>query len=78
MSALAILLEACFLAHVQDPTAFYSLPEYAQGMWLAHARNKVTGVYHRNEQTPDEKKAAMKERALAAARERGVLPPVED
>lgn len=78
MSALAILLEACTLAHVQDPASFYALPEYAQGLWLAHARNKVSGAYYRKEPTQDEKKAGMKERAIAAARARGVLPEEVD
>ena len=78
MSALAILLEACTLAHIQDPAAFYSLPEYAQGLWLAHARNKVSGAYYRAEPTADDKKANMKQRAIEAARARGALPAVED
>lgn len=78
MSALAILLDACVLAHVQEPADFYRLSDHAQSLWLAHARNKASGAYTRPEPTKEEKKAAMKDRVLEAARARGAIPKKED
>lgn len=78
MSALAILMEACTLAHVSEPMAFYALSPHAQGLWLAHAHNKVSGAYYRAEPTAEQRKQTAVESAIAAARARGVLPLTED
>ena len=79
MSALAILLDACTLANIREPTEFYTvLSSHAQGLWLAHARNRATGAYARAEPTKEERQAAQRAAAIEAARTRGVLPQMED
>lgn len=79
MTALALLLEACTLAGVREPMAFYALSEPAQELWLAHAKNKVSGAYLPHKARPEptntpEWRAA----AIERARSRGTLPPETD
>lgn len=42
-----LVVMACALLGIREPTEFYDLSEYAQQTWLDHARNLVTRAYER-------------------------------
>jgi len=74
MSHLAIMLEACRMVGIREPSEFYALSETTRGLWTAHAYNTIRGVYYRVEPTKEEAAEARKQAAIAAAIERGALP----
>jgi hypothetical protein len=46
---MGLLLEACTLASISNPSDLLSLPGNLPDLWLAHAKNKIQGRYTRRE-----------------------------
>ena len=72
MSIEALTLEACRMCGIVDWFDFFRLPTVVQDRWLAHAMNMFTGAYLRRP-APTTDRGSFTERAIAAAKARGVL-----
>ncbi len=73
MNMRALVLEACLMCGIVDWMEFHALPSAIQSAWLEHAANKASGAYFKKADAPKGDAAAFAARAIAAAKQRGVL-----